>query len=175
MLVFVFLFKDLFIYYRQKEREREAQDKEEAGSMLGAQCRTRPGTPGSHPGPKAGAKLLSHPGIPDLLGFNMILLFQVSWKTKWDICKFFFTSNDNWIIKIVGYKLIQDIAANKYSLYFPTTVPIYSFVCCSFKKIVKLTSTENIIFQAWLLWKRKHKNGMYKILFFSIWGLWQKS
>ena len=23
-----------------------------------------PGTPGSHPGPKAGTKLLSHPGIP---------------------------------------------------------------------------------------------------------------
>ena len=25
-----------------------------------------PGSPGSHPGPKAGAKLLRHPGIPDL-------------------------------------------------------------------------------------------------------------
>ena len=25
-----------------------------------------PGSPGSHPGPKAGAKLLSHPGIPHL-------------------------------------------------------------------------------------------------------------
>lgn len=25
-----------------------------------------PRTPGSHPGPKAGAKLLSHPGIPSL-------------------------------------------------------------------------------------------------------------
>ena len=26
-----------------------------------------PGTPGSRPGPKAGAKLLSHPGIPKML------------------------------------------------------------------------------------------------------------
>ena len=41
------------------EREREKQ----------APCREPnvgldPGTPGLHPGPKAGAKLLSHPGVP---------------------------------------------------------------------------------------------------------------
>ena len=44
---------------RQRHRQREKQ----------APCRESdvgldPGTPGSHPGPKAGAKPLSHPGIP---------------------------------------------------------------------------------------------------------------
>ena len=42
------------------ERERERMAEREAGSMQGAQC----GTPGSRPEPKAGAKPLSHPGIP---------------------------------------------------------------------------------------------------------------
>ena len=46
---------------RQRHRRREKQ----------APCREPdvgldPGIPGSHPGPKAGAKLLSHPGIPRL-------------------------------------------------------------------------------------------------------------
>ena len=67
----VFYFFLRFIYDR--EREAETQDGGEAGSMPGARRGTRswdsilglnPGTPGSHPGPKAGAKLLSHPGIP---------------------------------------------------------------------------------------------------------------
>ena len=45
---------------RQRHRQREEQ----------APCREPdvgldPGTPGSHPGPKAGAKPLSHPGIPE--------------------------------------------------------------------------------------------------------------
>ena len=38
------------------DTEREAEG--EAGLRLD------PGTPGLHPGPKAGAKPLSHPGIP---------------------------------------------------------------------------------------------------------------
>ena len=50
---------------REREREREAETQAErgAGSMQGARCGT-PGTPGSRPEPKAGAKPLSHPGIP---------------------------------------------------------------------------------------------------------------
>ena len=60
-----FFFKILFIHEththteRQRHRQREKQ----------APCREPdvgldPGTPGSYPGPKAGAKPLSHPGIP---------------------------------------------------------------------------------------------------------------
>ena len=53
---------------RDREREAETQaEGEEAGSMQGA--RLNPGTPGSHPGLKAGAKPLSHPGIPTSLPF----------------------------------------------------------------------------------------------------------
>ena len=53
-----------FIRERQRHRWRKKQ----------ALCREPdvgldPGTPGSHPGPKAGAKPLSHPGIPSSLFF----------------------------------------------------------------------------------------------------------
>ena len=46
----------LFIHERHRERERKAETQAEA--------RLNPGTPGSRPGLKAGAKLLNHPGIP---------------------------------------------------------------------------------------------------------------
>ena len=50
---------------RQKHRQREKQ----------APCREPdagldPGTPGSRPRPKAGAKPLSHPGIPELYSLD---------------------------------------------------------------------------------------------------------
>ena len=43
-------------------KEAETQAEGEAGSM--PDTGLNPGTPESRPGPKAGAKLLSHPGIP---------------------------------------------------------------------------------------------------------------
>ena len=42
---------------RERQREKQAQGREPDVGI-------DPGTPGSHPGPKAGAKPLSHPGIP---------------------------------------------------------------------------------------------------------------
>ena len=63
-------FKDfiyLFIRERGRERQREAetQAEGEAGSMhREPDVVFDPGTPRSCPGPKAGAKPLSHPGIP---------------------------------------------------------------------------------------------------------------
>ena len=50
---------------RERERERQRHRRKEKQAL----CREPdvgldPGTPGSHPGPKAGAKPLSHPGIP---------------------------------------------------------------------------------------------------------------
>ena len=44
--------------------EAETQAEGEAGSMQEPDVGLDPGSPGSHPGLKAGAKLLSHPGIP---------------------------------------------------------------------------------------------------------------
>ena len=50
---------------REREREAETQAEGEAGSMYWEpDVGFDPGSPGSHPGPKAGAKLLCHPGIP---------------------------------------------------------------------------------------------------------------
>ena len=44
----------------QKERENGAEGEAGRAPDVGLD----PGTPGSRPGPKAGAKPLSHPGIP---------------------------------------------------------------------------------------------------------------
>ena len=50
------------------EKEREAE--REAGSMhQEPNVGFNPGSPGSRPEPKAGAKPLRHPGIPLFLGF----------------------------------------------------------------------------------------------------------
>ena len=50
-------------------REKEAEG--EAGSMhREPDVGFDPGTPGSCPGPKAGAKPLHHPGIPDVVNLK---------------------------------------------------------------------------------------------------------
>ena len=54
---------------RERERERERERQKHRQREKQAPCRERdmglnPGTLGSCPGLKAGAKLLSHPGIP---------------------------------------------------------------------------------------------------------------
>ena len=59
-----FVFLNLFmIVITEREREREAEG--EAGSMhQEPDVGFDPGSPGSRPVPKAGAKPLRHPGIP---------------------------------------------------------------------------------------------------------------
>ena len=59
---FIYLF--LFMIDTERERGRETQEEGEADSMPGARRGLDLGTPGSRPGPKAGAKPLSHPRIP---------------------------------------------------------------------------------------------------------------
>ena len=62
---FVFLNFYLFMIVTHREREAETQAEGEAGSMhQEPNVGFDPGSLGSHPGPKAGAKQLSHPGIP---------------------------------------------------------------------------------------------------------------
>ena len=54
----------------EREREAETQAEGEAGSMhREPDVRFDPGSPGSRPEPKAGAKPLRHPGIPLVLDF----------------------------------------------------------------------------------------------------------
>ena len=55
----IYFFKRFYLFIHERHRQREKQ----------APCREPdvgldPGTPGSRPGPKAGAKPLGHPGIP---------------------------------------------------------------------------------------------------------------
>ena len=47
----------------EKERQRHSQRKKQA-PYREPNVGLDPGTPGSHPGPKAGAKPLRHPGCP---------------------------------------------------------------------------------------------------------------
>ena len=57
----------MIVTQRERERERgaETQAEGEAGSMhREPDVGFDPGSPGSHSGPKAGAKPLRHPGIP---------------------------------------------------------------------------------------------------------------
>ena len=58
----------MIVTHRERERGAETQVEGEAGSMhrepeMGFDA----GSPGSRPGPKAGAKPLRHPGIPQSL------------------------------------------------------------------------------------------------------------
>ena len=56
----------LFMIVTERERGAETQAEGEAGSMhREPDVGFDPESPGSRPGPKAGAKPLRHPGIPD--------------------------------------------------------------------------------------------------------------
>ena len=68
--VFVFVLKILFIHERHTQRERERERQRHRQRQKQAPCREPdagldPRTPGSRPGPKASAKPLNHPGIPN--------------------------------------------------------------------------------------------------------------
>ena len=77
-LIFFFLIY-FFIYdshttEREREREAETQAEGETGSMhREPDMGFDPGSPGSRPGPKAGAKPLRHPGIPVCHSLNVRL------------------------------------------------------------------------------------------------------
>ena len=63
--LFFFFFFFFFMIVTEREREAETQAEGEAGSMhWEPDFGFDPGSPGSRPGPKAGAKPLRHPGIP---------------------------------------------------------------------------------------------------------------
>ena len=69
LLCFFFFFNFyLFMIVTEREIEAETQAEGEAGSThREPDVGFDPRSPGSCPGPKAGAKLLHHPGIPTLL------------------------------------------------------------------------------------------------------------
>ena len=65
---------------RQRHRQREKQaPRQEPDTGL------NPRTPGSRSGPKAGAKPLSHPGIPPALSNKRHISLRDSVSIKWDI------------------------------------------------------------------------------------------
>uniref|UniRef100_A0A8C0LK84 ATP-binding cassette sub-family A member 17-like n=1 Tax=Canis lupus dingo TaxID=286419 RepID=A0A8C0LK84_CANLU len=55
--------KILFIHERHRERSRDT-GRGRSRLLRGGRCSTQSQDPGSHPGPKADAQLLSHPGVP---------------------------------------------------------------------------------------------------------------
>ena len=67
----------MIVTEREREREAETQAEGEAGSMhREPDVGFDPGSPGSRPGPKAGAKPLRHPRIPILFFFLKILFIH---------------------------------------------------------------------------------------------------
>ena len=72
----------------ERDREAETHAEGEAGSMhQEPDVGFDPGSPGSRPGPKAGAKPLRHPGIPqfDSFLFEAIRFFLI----RFDSIRFF--------------------------------------------------------------------------------------
>ena len=76
--LYLLFFLKIYLFMRDtyKEREAETQAEGEAGSLQGAQCRTRFQVPGSRPEPKVDTKRLTHPGIP---GFLVLAQIMISW------------------------------------------------------------------------------------------------
>ena len=73
-------FDSFFMIVTERDREAETQAEGEAGSMhREPDVGFDPGSPGSRPGPKAGAKPLRHPGIPqfDSFLFESIQFFLI--------------------------------------------------------------------------------------------------
>ena len=62
--LYFYFFKRFYLFIHDRERQRHRQMEKQAPCWE-PDAGLDPGTPGSRPGPEAGAKLLSHPGIPD--------------------------------------------------------------------------------------------------------------
>ena len=84
---FIFIFIYFFIYdsHREREREAETQAEGEAGSMhREPDVGLDPESPGSRPGPKAGAKPLRHPGIPVHIFLKYCFYFLWVYNQYWN-------------------------------------------------------------------------------------------
>ena len=70
---------------RERENEAETQAEGEAGSMhRELDVGFDPRSPGSRPGPKAGAKPLRHPGIPSITFLPHLMFDSISKLKKCD-------------------------------------------------------------------------------------------
>ena len=74
-IIFIIIFLRFYLFMRHTQKEAETQ----AERQKQVPCREPdagldPGIPGPHLEPKAGAKPLSHPGIPTTNKFNGILM-----------------------------------------------------------------------------------------------------
>ena len=83
----------------EREREAETQAEGEAGSMhREPDVGLDPRSPGSRPGPKAGAKPLRHPGIP---GYQVLKKDEVSHENEENL------RNIQWNILCIYYLLFN--------------------------------------------------------------------
>ena len=63
-LFFLKIYSFIYLFMIEREREAETRQREKQAPCREPDAVLDPGTPGLRPGPKAGAKPLSHPGIP---------------------------------------------------------------------------------------------------------------
>ena len=60
-----------------RERQKHKQREEKQAPCRKPDVGLDPGTPGSHPEPKADAQPLSHPGVPGLYLLSVIFFFKI--------------------------------------------------------------------------------------------------
>ena len=94
----------LFIQETERERQRHRQSERLAPCREPSEgLHLDPGTPGSRPGPKAGTKPLSHPGIP--LQILTCIFFSFFWKSPF------------------GLQCLE----SKYAPYFTIVIPLHIY------------------------------------------------
>ena len=74
----LFFLKIIYLFMRDTQKEREGQrhrQREKQAPCREPDVRLDPRSPGSLPGPKAGAQPLSHPGVPNTSGFSYAFVF----------------------------------------------------------------------------------------------------
>ena len=102
----------------EREREAETQAEGEAGSMhREPNMGFDPGSPGSHPGPKAGAKPLRHPGIPTPMFLAAMSTIAKLWKEP--LCP----STEKWIKKLWSMYIMDYYSAIRKNEYPPFGIP----------------------------------------------------
>ena len=123
MFLYTFFFFLIYDSHTEREREAETQAEGEQAPCTGSPMWDSIPSPGSRPGPKAGAKLLRHPGIPFFL-----FLFSISFFLP----LFFFVFLFSFLLSLLSFSP------------FPNTISFWPLCTQENEQKENLTSKERI-------------------------------